>query len=174
MRPPLRVQLRGYKLVRLESMYSQTRCARTRLRIQMVLLSDEGYSVEEIAQITRQSEHTVRRWLHRFVEDGCSGLYEAPHSGRPPEITPAIEQLLRECVLKSPRDFGVNINRPTWTTAELAKLVKRQFKIKVTDECIRQHLERLDIVCRRPTWTVKHLAKQKPGYAQKKGLSLGY
>jgi transposase len=171
MRPLLRVQLRGYQLARLESMYSQTRCARTRLRIQMVLLSDEGYSVEEIAQITRRSQYTVRRWIHRFVEGGCSGLYEAPHSGRPPEITPAIEQVLRECVLKSPRELGVN--RPSWTTSELAKLLKRQFKVEVTDECIRQHLERLGIVCRRPTWTVKHLAKQKPGYAQKKGLSLG-
>jgi transposase len=172
MRPPLRVQLRGYQLVRLESMYSQTRCARTRLRIQMVLLSDEGYSVEEIAQITHQSEHTVRRWIHRFVEDGYRGLYEAPHSGRPPEITPVIEQMLREYVLKSPRELGVN--RPSWTTYELAKLVKRRFKIEVTDECIGQHLERLDIVCLRPTWTVKHLAKQKPGYAQKKGLLPGY
>lgn len=172
MRPPLRVQLRGCQLARLESMYNQTRCARTRLRIQMVLLSDEGYSVEEIAQITRRSQYTVRRWIHRFVEDGCSGLYEAPHSGRPPEITPAIEQILREYVLKSPRELGVN--RPSWTTAELAKLLKRQFKVEVTDECIRQHLGRLDIVCRRPTWTVKHLAKQKPGYAQKKGPLPGY
>ena len=79
MRPPLRVQLRGCQFARLESMYSQTRCARTRLRIQMVLLSDGGYSVEEIAQITHQSEYTVRRWVHRFVEDGYRGLYEAPH-----------------------------------------------------------------------------------------------
>ena len=125
-------------------MYSQTRCTRTQLRTQMVLLSDEGYSVEEIARITRQSEYTVRRRLHRFLEDGCSGLYEAPHSGRPPEITPAIEQWLRECVLKSPRDLGAP--RPSWTTAELAKLVKRQFKVEVTPECIRQHLGRLDIV----------------------------
>jgi putative transposase len=167
MRLPLRVPLRGHQLVRLEGLYRQTRCARTRLRLQMVLLSDAGYSVEEIAYITRQSEYTVRRWLHRFLEEGWRGLYEAPHSGRPPEITPAIEQGLRACVVKSPRDSGVS--RPTWTTADLAQVVQRRFKIEVTDECIRQHLERVDIVCRRPTWTVKHLGKAKPGYAQKKG-----
>ena len=75
-------------------------------------------------------------------------------------------------MFKSPRELGVN--RPSWTTVELAELLKRQFNVEVTDECIGQHLGRLDIVCRRPTWTVKHLAKQRPGYAQKKGLSLGY
>jgi transposase len=168
MRPPLRVRIRGRQVIRLQKMYRQTRCARTRLRVQMVLLSDQGYSIEEIAEITRQSEDTVRRWLHRFVEEGCAGLYGAPRSGRPPEITPAIERFLRECIPQSPRDVG--LPRPTWTTALLAKLVKRRFKVEVTDECIRQHLERLDVVCRRPTWTVKHLAQQKPGYAQKKGL----
>ena len=75
-------------------------------------------------------------------------------------------------VVKSPRDFGVH--RPSWTTALLAKLVKGRFKIDVTEECIRQHLERLDIVCRRPSWTVKHKAQEKPGHAQKKGLLQGY
>jgi len=136
------------------------------------LLSHQGYSIEEIAQITRQSDDTVRRQLHRFLADGCAGLYEAPRSGRPPEITPAIEQFLLECIPRSPRDFAMQ--RPTWTTATLANLVKRRFKVEVTDECIRQHLEQLNVVCRRPTWTVKHLAQKKPGYAQKKGRSHGY
>jgi hypothetical protein len=45
--------------------------------------------------------------------------------------------------------------------------------VRVTPECIRQHLHRLGFVCRRPTWTVKHLARQQPGYAQKKGPSPG-
>ena len=172
MRALLRVRVRGRQLLQLQEMHSQTHCARTRLHTQIVLLSHDGYSIEEIAQITRQSGETVRRWLHRFVQDGCAGLKGWPRSGRPPEVTPAIEQFLRGCVVKSPRDFGVH--RPSWTTALLAKLVKGRFKIDVTEECIRQHLERLDIVCRRPTWTVKHKAQEKPGHAQKKGLLQGY
>ncbi len=166
MRPPLRVQVRGRQLARLEQMYHQADDPRTQLRVQMVLLSHEGHSVEEIGQITRKSDDAVRYWLHRFQRAGCAGLSEAPNSGRPPEITPAIEAFLRECVQQSPRDFG--LRRPSWTTALLAQVVKRRFKVRVTDECIRRHLERMDVVCRRPTWTVKHLAEQQPGYAQKK------
>jgi Homeodomain-like domain len=66
MRALLRVQVRGRQLIRLQKMHSQTHCGRTRLHAQIVLLSHDGYSIEEIAQITRQSGETVRRWLHRF------------------------------------------------------------------------------------------------------------
>lgn len=167
MRSPVQIQVRGSQLTRLRAMYEETSCPRTRLRVQMVLLCHARYSVEEIAKITRKSEDTVRYWLHRFQQGGCSGLGEAPHSGRPPEITASIETFLHECIPQSPRDF--KINRPGWTTALLAKLVKRRFQVCVTDECIRQHLKHVHAVCRRPTWTVKHLAQQQAGSAQKKG-----
>jgi transposase len=137
------------------------------LRAQMVLLSHQGYPVEEVARITRHSDDTVRRWLRRFQRHGCLGLQEEARSGRPPTITPAVQHLLRAWVQLSPREFGVH--RPAWTTANLARLVERRLGIRVTPECIRRHLHRLDVVCRLPTWTVKHRARAQPGYAQKKG-----
>lgn len=173
MRPPLQLKpIRGQQLRCLHRLYDAAPCPRLRRRAQMVLLAQAGYPVAEIARITRQSPHTVRRWLHRFQRRGCAGLREAPHPGRLPTITPAIELFLRDCVLQSSHAFGVA--RPTWTTALLAKLVKRRFKRDVSAECVRQHLHRVDAVCRRPTWTVQHLARQQPGYAQKKARFPGY
>ena len=173
MRLPLRVQrLRGRQAVRLRRLFQTTDCPRTRLRVQMIFLSSDGCTVAEIADITRQSDDTVRYWLRRFLDQGWRGLLEAPRSGRPAAITPAVEQFLHECLEGTPRDF--HISRPSWTTHLLAQVVQRRLKIKVTAECIRQHLERIDGVCRRPTWTVKHLARQKPGYAQKKAGLPGF
>jgi len=167
MRQPLQLKpVRGRQLNRLREMYDQADCPRLRRRVQMVLLAQAGYVIQEIARITRQSAVTVRRWLHRCEAEGCAGLMEAPRSGRPPAITTAIEAFLREAVVKSPRDYGYA--RPGWTTALLARLVRRQFKRAVTDECIRQHLAQVEGVCRRPTWTVKYRAQAQPGYAQKK------
>src|ERR1700694_4673749 len=137
----------------------------------MVLLSVDGYAVPEIAQITQQSDDTVRRWLHRFIAAGCAGLLEELHPGRPAELTPAIENFLLDCLKRSPRAF--NIQRATWTTATLAEVVQTKFAVHISDECVRQHLQHLDMVCRRPTWTVKHLAAAQPGYAQKKALLQG-
>jgi len=173
MRAPLCVgRLRGRQAACVQRLFQTTTCPRTRLRAQMVLLSSDGYSVAEIAGITHQSDDTVRHWLRRFLDHGWRGLLEAPRSGRPAAITPAVEQFLHECLQGTPRDF--RISRPSWTTNLLAQVVRRRLKLKVTGECIRQHLERIAGVCRRPTWTVKHLARLKPGYAQKKAGLPGF
>ena len=173
MRPPLQVShVHWRQKARLHALYQTTDCPRTRIRAQMVLLSLEGCSVADIARITRESDDTVRRWLQRFVKQGWRGLREGNHPGRPAEITPAIENFLLSCMKQSPRKFDVP--RPTWSTATLAEVVKKRFGVQVSDECVRQHLQRLAIVCRRPTWTVKHLAEQQPGYAQKKVQLQGF
>jgi transposase len=124
MRPPVQIQVREPQLARLRAMYEETSCPRTRLRVQIVLLCHDSYSVEEIAKITRKSDDTVRYWLHRYQQGGCSGLVEGPHSGRPPEITTSIKTFLHECIPQSPRTF--KMNRPGWTTALLAKLYRER------------------------------------------------
>lgn len=173
MRPGLKIERIGdQQLRRVRRLYDQATCPRLRRRAQTILLAQQGYRTAEIAKITRQSAMNVRRWLHRFSEQGCDGLLEAHRSGRPADITPAIESYLRTVVVQAPRAFG--FARPGWTTHLLAKLVRRRFKHLVTDECIRQHLNRVGAVCRRPTWTVKHKAQAQPGYAQKKAGLQGF
>lgn len=126
MRPPMKLKpVRGRQLNRLCAMYDQA-----------------GYETSEITQITRQSCWTIRRWLHRFMTDGCEGLWEGLRSGHPPEITPAIELFLREAIVKSPREYGQT--QPNWTTALLGKVIKRRFKCEVSEECVRQHLHVVD------------------------------
>lgn len=173
MRPRLQVQrISGTSLRRLRRMYDGARCPRLRRRAQTILLAQQGYTARGIAQITRQSQMNVRRLMHRFDEGGCNELLEIQRSGRPADITPAIENYLRVVIKQSPRHYGYG--RPGWTTQLLAKLLRRQFNCEVTDECVRQHLERAGIVCRRPTWTVKHKAQVQSGYAQKKAGSQGF
>jgi transposase len=172
MRPLLKLKpIRGRQLNRLRDMYDQAECPRLRRRAQTILLAQAGYETTEIAEITRQSCWTVRRWLHRFMADGGEGLQEGLRSGRPPAITPVIELFLREALSKSPRDYG--LTQPNWTTMLLSKVIKRRYKCEVSDECIRQHLHEVDGVCRRPTWTVRHRAEVQPGYAQKKAQFQG-
>jgi transposase len=167
MRPSLSVRATSRQRTHLQTMLQTAASRRTRLHAQIVLLSDAGYAVPEIAAITHQSSETVRRCLHGFQADGGQALVEGTHPGRPPAITPATELFLREAVQSlSPHAFG--FVRATWTTALLAQVVHQRFRVNVGAECIRQHLARVGAVCRRPTWTVKHIACQQPGYAQKK------
>ncbi len=167
MRPPLRIEKVHWRTrAKLERLYRETDCPRTRVRVQMVLLASEGKVGPEIASISHMSDDTVRYWLHRFIARGCDGLIEGRHPGRPTQVTADIECFLLTCLEQSPRAFGVP--RPTWTAATLAQVTWQRFHVAVSAECIRQHLGQIDMVCRRPTWSVKHLAQQQPGYAQKK------
>jgi transposase len=167
MRHPLRiVKVHSRTKTRLESLYRGARCPRFRIRVQMVLLSIQGKTIQEIAAVVHESRETVRRWLHRFLEEGINGLTERDHPGRPAIITEEIECYLLGCIEQQPRAFGRD--RATWTTALLAEEVKTRYGVQVTDECIRQHLGQIEVVSRRPTWSVKHIAVQQPGYAQKK------
>src|SRR6266542_5787967 len=130
MRLSLKVHVRGRQLSCLQRMYDETACPRTRIRVQMVLLAHSGYALSEIADITQQSDETVRRWLHRFEHEGCAGLLEGIHAGRPPALSLRAQVFVRACIAHSPREFG--FKRPTWTTALLATLVARRFKIEVS------------------------------------------
>jgi hypothetical protein len=56
---------------------------RVALRAHMVLLSDRGFTVPQIAAIHACGEDVVRTWLHRYEQQGVAGLEDEPRSGRP-------------------------------------------------------------------------------------------
>src|SRR2546428_5357688 len=62
---------------------SRQAVGRVALRAHLVLLSDRGYSVPQIATIHACGQDVVRTWLHRYKEKGVAGLEDEPRRGRP-------------------------------------------------------------------------------------------
>lgn len=173
MQRPIEItRTRWRQRAKLETLYANAKCPRFRTRVQMILLTLEGHGTSEVSKLVRKSDDAVRYWIRRYEAEGWRGLVEKPHHGRPPVITRDIECFLLKILDTPPREYGVD--RPTWTTAHMAEAIEVTFGVKVTDECVRKHLARIEIVCRRPTWSVKHMAEAQPGYAQKKLQSHGY
>jgi hypothetical protein len=56
---------------------------RVALLAHMVLLSNRGFSVPQIAAIYACGQDVVRTWLHRYHQQGVAGLEDEPRSGRP-------------------------------------------------------------------------------------------
>src|SRR3990172_6204168 len=81
----------------LEELYRSTKDVRLRTRVQMMLLAVERQMVAaEIATIVRESEHTVRRWMKRYLAEGIEGLKDAPRPGATPKVTPEyVTELVR-------------------------------------------------------------------------------
>lgn len=57
-------------------------------RAQVILLSNQGYRAQEIAERLGMHERTARTWINRFTRLGIPGLEEGPRTGRPPVYTP--------------------------------------------------------------------------------------
>src|SRR5436190_17090132 len=65
--------------LKMERRYSQ--------RANVILLSLEGKSLDEIISTTAMSRPVVNKWRQRFRESGIEGLKDAARSGKPTVIT---------------------------------------------------------------------------------------
>lgn len=85
-------------------------------RAKMILLSEAGEPVKQIAQDLSTYPNKVIYWRQRYVEKGIEGLQDKPRSGRPP----IYDETFRNNVLKllsKPPPKGL----ATWDGPELAK-----------------------------------------------------
>src|SRR3954451_3082030 len=97
----IRTQLDDATRDRLNSLRRTNLPARVRDRIEMVALSDAGWSPPEIAAHLGSCAHTVRGLLKDFAARGTDALYPrppgpAPDTARRRRVTDALRQLLAE------------------------------------------------------------------------------
>ena len=87
---PIRVrELTQSEIDELQTLYEKTKKVRVRTRAQMILLSvEQNMTSQQISQIVRKNEQTVRRWIKRYNAEGINGLYDAPRPGAPEKVTP--------------------------------------------------------------------------------------
>jgi hypothetical protein len=52
-------------------------------RLVMILLSQQDWPATKIAELLGCDPRTVRRWVHRYNEEGTSALADRPRVGRP-------------------------------------------------------------------------------------------
>jgi len=80
-------------------------------RLEMVRLSDAGWSIPRIARYLGQHEQTVRAWIKAFLTGGFAALSNKPRGGKQSALTPALLEALRTEIAQGQR---------TWTAAQAA------------------------------------------------------
>ena len=73
-------------------------------RAKIILLKDEGYTVSEIRKATNHHDINIRKWIHRFNENGIDGILSKIHRHKPIKITDDIEKKVVEIAVKNPID----------------------------------------------------------------------
>jgi transposase len=125
-------------------------------RLEMVRLSDLGWSVPQIARYLDKHEQTVRKYIKAFLAAGESGwdaLPDRPRPGRPPTLTEAhlraTEQLLDEAAARGER---------TWSAPQLARWLEETHQVRVRPKYLGERLRQRKFRWKRTKRTVQHKA----------------
>ena len=161
---PLRLRLEQGSREAVAERYERAGSAVERTNCQMVLLADEGRSLQEIAWLVRRGREQVRTVLHRFRDQGLAGLVPRPRTGRPLGVTPAWLAELQRVIELDPHTLGVP--SAVWTTRLLADHLARVTGHQTGIEAVRVHLHRLGYVCKRPTWSLKRKSTEQAGWVK--------
>ena len=130
-------------------------------RLEMVLLSDAGWSAPRIARHVGRHPHTARAALQGFAADGAKAF----HPGRP---GPDPDHALRAEV--TGKLAGLLGQDRTWTSRQLAEAVRAD-GVAIGHRQTRRYLGLLRAGYRRTAQTVGH--KQDPRKAERAGRVLG-
>ncbi len=162
---PIKVhELTDHEIDELHTLYDKTKDVRLRTRAQMVLLSvEQNMTAQQIGQIVRQNEQTVRRWLKRYQAEGVNGLSDAPRPGAPGKVTAAYRERLLNIVRQRPRALEQPYS--LWTLERLADFMAEETGIRVSAVTVRRILKDGDIVLSRPQHTI---SSPDPEYKVKK------
>jgi transposase len=95
-------------------------------RAQVLIMSDQGSTVQEIAQQTLMHEEYVRELIRRFNAEGLALLRERPKTGRPVEFMEELQAEIVQVALAPPKLLG----RP-FTVWSLEKLREYLIATKV-------------------------------------------
>lgn len=74
-------------------------------RAHAVLLSDQGYKIDTIAEIFDRDRDTVSVWLNNWENHAFDGLDDAPRSGRPPSTSAAEDRTIVRAVQRHPQQI---------------------------------------------------------------------
>ena len=128
---------------------------RERERAEMVKAVALGQDMPRIAAWSTRSPRTVRRWLHRFLQDGVSGLADAPRAGRPPRADTPYLAALATAVTTAPSALELPFD--VWTSARLSAYLTETTGTQIAPGWLRALLSRQAFACGRPKHTLKHL-----------------
>ena len=124
---------------------------RVRERLEMVRLSNKGWSIPRIAEHLDLTESRVRHWIKQFLAEGFDGLCDRKGVGVKPRLTREILERLRQVVGQDGR---------TWTAPQVNDWLREEHGFSMNRRYLSEVLVKNDLSYKRTTRTLRH--KQKP------------
>jgi transposase len=140
-------------------------------RAKIILLKDEGYAVPQIRKITNHHDHNIRKWIHRFNENGIEGIISKKHNHKQHKFTDNIEKQIVDIASSNPRSYGLGFS--TWSLRVLAGFLMCDLKRvdKISHSEIRNILLKHKIKWRKSKTVLSDKSNDPAEYALKKSIS---
>ena len=114
-------------------------------RLQIIMLSAAGKRVPEISEEVHLHPINVRKWIHRFNQQGLDGLRSGKSPGRPPVFGDEQRIEIVQIANTNPRVLGLHYSR--WSLQRLRRyLMEHQIVDHISVETIRQIIQSHEVV----------------------------
>ncbi len=137
------------KLLDVRREAQREKAPRVLLRIQGILMSLEGHTAGDIANHLKVHRTTVPLWIEHWNDYGEEGLWEGHRSGRPPGLTEAQREKLRDILDSGPVAYGLETG--IWTSPLVSHIIRDEFEQDYHPGHVRRLLRQLGYSVQRPT-----------------------
>ena len=124
----------------LDRLLKQTKEARVFRRAQAVRDVVKGQRLDRVSDTLQFTYSAVRKWVHRFAQEGTQGLVDRPRSGRPAKVTCALEHHLNRLIDQDPLQHGSLSSQ--WSCRDLATVLAQQTGVHLGRERVRGLLKK--------------------------------
>src|SRR5438876_153153 len=108
----------------LDTFLKQTKEARVFRRAQAVRDVVKGRRIQNVSDALQFTYSALRKWVHRFANQGTQGLVDRPRPGRPAKVTCELEKHLNRLADQDPLDNGSIYSH--WGCGRLAPVLPRE------------------------------------------------
>jgi transposase len=120
--------------------------SRARSRAHSIILSSEGFPINDIAKIFHVDRDTISSWFTDWEQQRFDGLYDKPRSGRPPKLTAEEQGLALQYLAEEPRSCTRVVERLVTKTDKrisIATLKRLAKKVRLRWKRVRKSLKHL-------------------------------
>lgn len=96
-------------------------------RSQVILASNTGVKVSQLANVLGYSALQVRRIIHAFNKNGIDGIRPNYQGGHPPTFTERQRKVIVELAENRPKDLGIPLTQWSLSQLQLVLIKKKKF-----------------------------------------------
>lgn len=124
----------------LDTFIKESKEARVFRRAQAVREVVKGARMQQVSDRFHFTYSAVRKWVHRFDQEGTRGLLDRPRPGQPRKVTCELQQHLDRLVDQDPLTQGSRHSQ--WSCQELASVLAQQTGVQLGRESVRVALKK--------------------------------